>query len=198
MMTNAERDEDGFIKFFRKDLDMTNKEELREFLTKHYRYSTMNACNRSTSYANRVKLHGLPLTQAQRSTAYGLLDVDEVWMQIRELMDVFADAHNYEWQVGFNGRSSGYIVLYKGGKNPDGSVFTWPGQSVDDDPDYDFDGWELEDFQARAELVIEFDALCDAILTEFVYYIDNYDVVEETVMVPKKIKVLAEKGVKDA
>jgi hypothetical protein len=188
------RDEGGFIKFFRKDLDMDDKDELREFLVKHPRYHTMNSWNKSTSYANCVKIHRLPLTTEQRSTAYDLLDVDEVWEGIRELTHDWEVEHKFKWQVGFNGRSSGYIVLYQGGQHPDGSTFTYPGKSFDMEPDMDFDGWELEDYRDRAEFVLEFDALCDMILTAFVGFIDNYEVKNETIMIPKTVKVLVEKG----
>ena len=38
----------------------------------------------------------------------------------RELMDAFAEAHQFRWQVGMNGRSGGYLVLYEGGIKPTG------------------------------------------------------------------------------
>ena len=33
---------------------------------------------------------------------------------LKPLMDAFAEAHNYRWQAGMNGRSGGYLVLYQG------------------------------------------------------------------------------------
>lgn len=35
-------------------------------------------------------------------------------------MDNFAAEHNYRWQVGMNGRSGGYLVLYQGEITPSG------------------------------------------------------------------------------
>jgi hypothetical protein len=33
---------------------------------------------------------------------------------IEDLIRAFAEEYNYSWQVGFNGRSGGYLVLYQG------------------------------------------------------------------------------------
>ena len=40
--------------------------------------------------------------------------------ELKELMDNFAAEHNYRWQVGMNGRSGGYLVLYQGEITPSG------------------------------------------------------------------------------
>ena len=181
------------IRHFEQDLAGHSAEELKEFLVWHRRYHTMNSWNKSTSYANCVKIDQLPLTRTQRDIAYDLLEVEEVWDDIRFLMDEYAREHKYKYQVGFNGRSAGYLVLYRRGQNPDGSIFTYPGKSFDMEPAMDFDGWELEDFQDRAAFVSRFDRLCDDILTAFVSFIDNYEVKNETVMVPKTVKVLVPK-----
>jgi hypothetical protein len=184
-------DADGIVMHFRKDLDMNNIEELKEFIAGHTRYSTMNSWNRTTSYANRVKLPGLPLTHEQEMTAFGLLEVDEFWERVREIQDDWAKERKYKWQTGFNGRSSGHIVLYRGGKHENGDVFTMPGQGVDEE--LDFEGWELLDYQDKAKFILEFDLLCDLVLTELVYCTDNYDVKEQVRMRPEAIHVMVEK-----
>lgn len=53
---------------------------------------------------------------------YELLEFQEFFDAQRELMDAFAAAHQFRWQVGMNGRSGGYLVLYEGGINPLGTV----------------------------------------------------------------------------
>ena len=186
-------DENGVVKHFRKDLEGLNKEELREFLVNHPRYHTMNSWNRSTSYANCVKINRLPLTNEQANKAYDMLDSDEVYERLKWTMADWERERKYKWQVGFNGRSGGYIVLYQGGLHPDGRTFTWPGKSFDMEPAMDFDGWELEDYQDRAKFVAEFDLLCDQVLTEFIDMIETYEVKEETIYVPQTVKVLVEK-----
>jgi len=42
---------------FYKQVDKRYKETMGKFLRKHFRYNTMNSWNRSTSYANCIKLH---------------------------------------------------------------------------------------------------------------------------------------------
>lgn len=89
------------------------------YLEGHFRYNTMNSWNRATSYARNVKINRLTFPDSDtRNRAYELVGVDEAFDDIRFLMQEFAEAHEYEWQVGFNGRSSGYLVLYPGGRRP--------------------------------------------------------------------------------
>jgi hypothetical protein len=193
-MPELKYDADGIVMHFRKELDMEDPEELQEFIKGHERYNLMNSWNRCTSYANCVKISHLPLTHDQASKAYELIDCEDFWFPINDLMREWAIERKHEWSVGFNGRSGGYIVLYKGGMK-DGRPFTWPGKSVDEE--LDFEGWELVDFQDKAKFILEFDLLCDTILTELVYYIENYDVKDEVVQVPKTVKVLVEKQMSD-
>ena len=42
-----------------KEIDKRYKETMGKFLQKHFRYNTMNSWNRSTSYANNIKLHNV-------------------------------------------------------------------------------------------------------------------------------------------
>ena len=42
---------------FYKEIDKRYRETMISFLKKHFRYNTMNSWNRSTSYANNIKLH---------------------------------------------------------------------------------------------------------------------------------------------
>lgn len=193
-MEERRYDPDGRIIHFRKELDMNNRQALQEFIESHFRYSTMNRWNGSTSWAHCVKVHHLPLTHDECMKAFDLLDVEEVNEGLQHIIREWEIERKFEWQVGFNGRSSGYIVLYRGGKHPDGRVFSWPGKSVDDAYELDgFSNWELKDFQDKAKFISEFDLLADQLLTAFVGYLENYDVVDETVHVPRTVKVLVEK-----
>ena len=103
------------MKQFSKKVDLRNRKEMVEFLTSHFRYNTMNSWNNSTSYAHNVKIYNLELTEEQEDKLYKMIDIDEFYDEIQWLMDDFAANHNYEWQVGFNGKGSGYLVLYHGG-----------------------------------------------------------------------------------
>lgn len=103
------------MKTFTKSVDLRSPSAMRLYLTGHERYSTMNSWNRSTSYANCVKIHRLDLTSAQLENAWQLLDVHEVYATINALIQEWGDVHGWQWSVGFNGRSNGYLVLYRGG-----------------------------------------------------------------------------------
>lgn len=102
------------------DATQPTREEMIQFLEKHFRYFTINSWNKSSSYARNVKVHNLDLTKEQRSRAYDLIYVEETFYEINERLRQFAEGNDYRFQVSFNGRSSGYIVLIQGGKEPSG------------------------------------------------------------------------------
>ena len=99
---------------------MANRKRWASYLASHFRYDTMRSWNRSTSYARNIKIHNLQMDPDTRSRAYELLDVPEAFAEVHELMAAFDRNHDYQWQVGFNGRSGGYLVLYRGGKEKSG------------------------------------------------------------------------------
>lgn len=108
---------DAIHKFATK-VDRRSRRAMAKFLAGHFRYDTMSSWNRSTSYANNVKVHNvLPHELAMK--AYDLLDIDEAYDDVRDLIADFDEEHSQTWQVGFNGRSSGYLVLYRGGRKRD-------------------------------------------------------------------------------
>ena len=98
--------------FFETKVDMRSRRAMIDFLTKHFRYDTMNSWNRSTSYAHCVKLNRLGLSKELLDNAYAVLSTDfsdEISWPIQE----FTREHNGYYTIGFNGRSSGYLVLYE-------------------------------------------------------------------------------------
>ena len=101
-------------KFFKK-IDMRSRKALVGFLTQHFRYFTMNSWNRSVSYANCVKVHRLDLTPSQMEQAWGMLECEQVFDVIHGMIREWSAVREWRWQVGFNGRSGGYLVLYQGG-----------------------------------------------------------------------------------
>jgi hypothetical protein len=91
------------------------RDEMIAFLKNHFRYDTMNSWNLSTSYAATVKLYKLDWPSNDlEARAYDFLDIEEAYFGIKRLFSAFAKSHDYRWQANFNGRSSGYIVLYQG------------------------------------------------------------------------------------
>lgn len=102
------------MKKFIKEVDLRSRKSMTRYLTTHFRYDTMNSWNQSTSYANNVKVYNLGLTKEQEEKLYAMLETSEFYTYINEMLNEFAIEHNHLWQVGFNGRSSGYLVLYQG------------------------------------------------------------------------------------
>lgn len=181
---------------FVKEVDKTSAKSMLEFLKNHFRYYTMNSWNRSTSYANKVKIHSLGLTEAQSTVAYDLLDVPEVFESISDIIRAWDEEQGHLWQAGFNGRSGGYLVLYKGFKE-DGRIACYPGRGVDFAEGYEgvkAEDIPLSDLVSGVEVVESFDRLCDCVRDEFISYCDQYTVEDEVIQVPKKIKVLKERS----
>ncbi len=105
------------IKFFT-SADMRSRKAMTQFLKNHFRYYTMNSWNRSQSYACNLKIYNLGLEKEITDKLYGMIQTEEFFYSLNDLMDEFNAEHNYRWQVGMNGRSGGYLVLYQGELKP--------------------------------------------------------------------------------
>ena len=57
-----------------------------------------------------------------------------------------------------------------------------------------FSEWSIDELKARVEIVQSFDQLCDDIVALAIDLANNHKVVEETIYVPQKVKVLQEIG----
>lgn len=173
---------------FYKEIDKTNRQDMINFLTNHFRYNTMNSWNNATSYANRVKLHDLDIPNDKQNFAYELLENSEVYDEIYMLFSDFRINQMGEFSAGFNGRGSGYIVLYNAGNDTKGRICTFTRKSIDQGED--FEEWSDFDLKQRVELVQDFDQMCDDCVNTFLNYVNNAEIKEEIVMVPKTIKHL--------
>ncbi len=92
------------------------KQQMTDYLRNHFRYDTMNSWNQATSYAVNVKLHRLKWkTPELANAAYEFLDIREAYDDCNAILRDFALRHDWQWQICFNGRSSGYLVLIHGG-----------------------------------------------------------------------------------
>ena len=92
------------------------------FLSAHYRHHTMNSWNQATSYAVRIKVRCLNLTNDETSRVYEAMDIDHCFFAsgFNQILHEFDVAHQHCWQIGTNGRSGGYCVLYQGGSKDSG------------------------------------------------------------------------------
>ena len=110
------------MRIFSESVDLRSRKEMTAYLQNHFRYDTMNSWNWATSYACNLKIHKLGLSWDIESKLYDLLQCQEFLDAQRDLMDAFAHDHQFRWQVGMNGRSGGYLVLYEGGIKPTGHL----------------------------------------------------------------------------
>ena len=106
---------------FYQEVDKRHREAMTAFLKNHFRYNTMNSWNRSTSYANNIKLHQIDKPESIDSdTWWGMLWITQWQEKLNDLLQEFGRQHEWQWQAGINGRSGGYVVLYRGGIKPSG------------------------------------------------------------------------------
>jgi len=104
-----------------KKVNLNKRGEMIAFLKNHFRYATMNSWNRSTSYANNIKLYKIDKpADIDEDTFWEMLSITEWQNKLSDLLEEFGRSHNWAWQAGINGRSGGYVVLYRGGIKPSG------------------------------------------------------------------------------
>lgn len=104
-----------------KQVDRRSRKALIVFLKGHFRYYTMNRWNRSTSYANCIKLHHVDKSSdIDEETWWQMLEVSDWHDILSDLLEDFARQYDFAWQAGINGRSGGYVALYQGGIKPSG------------------------------------------------------------------------------
>ena len=82
---------------------------------KRMRYNTMNSWNQSTAPAYNLKVHNV-IDRELQDKVFELMDCEGFYDEINGMIADFDRGNDYSWQAGFNGRSGGYLVLYRGGK----------------------------------------------------------------------------------
>lgn len=166
------------------------KKDIIAYLTGHFRYHTMNTCNHSTSYARCVKVTRLDFPdKATEDVAWEVTCADNrlpVHDDVNDVLAEFDERHDYRWQIAWNGRSNGYLVLIHGGRHNDGRVFMQPGLNLD--MHEDFEEWSLSDLRDRLELIWDFDETVERAIEVFVDFCTHNKVVDEQIMVPRTIK----------
>lgn len=150
--------------FYKKGIDITKDRQMFEFLKGHFEYPTMNSWNRLYSIANNVKLHRLDLS-GDWWVALQLLENGEYDI-ISYMIDDWRRCHR-GYEVYFNGRSGGYLVL----KDSDYNGHCLPESVLDSDTYEDYKEWcrencgsvkaNREELVRFTKLVQDFDKLCD-------------------------------------
>ena len=95
--------------FYKTGVDVTKDKEMWQFLHDHFTYSTLNSWNGLYSVANKVKIYSLGL-EGDCWTALKFLEEEE-YATVNQMIEDWEYDHK-GYKVGFNGRSSGYLVLY--------------------------------------------------------------------------------------
>lgn len=163
------------------------KKEMISFLREHFRYFTHNSWNRSTSYAANVKIYNF-VPADLRERAYEMLEVSEPFLGINKVLNDFARRYNWQYQIWWNGRSNGYLVLGQGGLNEDGSVFMRPGLGMDEEAD--FEDWDYRFLRKRYNLVRDFDSTVEKAKQIFLWYCKNFRVVEKERKIIQRYKTV--------
>ena len=164
-----------------------SKKKMIEYLKGHYRYYVWHSWNRSSSYAHNVKVYRWVPTEFL-GKAYEMLEVEAPYDDIHEEFVEFARRYDWKYQIWFNGRSGGYVVLGQGGLNQDGTVFISPGLGLDDNEN--FEDWDYQSLVERYKLVKDFDSTVEKAKGIFLYYCKNFRVVEAEEAVMRKYKTI--------
>lgn len=159
---------------FYQKVNKRSRAAMTGFLTQHYRYNTMNSLNCFTSYSNNVKIQNLDIPSELQDLAYdvasGEVEAPDWDVFFARTVSDFYQRTGYH--IGFNGRSSGYLVLYEAEANEDGTYSLYPGRSIDMYDD--FAGWDMQNLRGRVELVQDFDRTCDRLREGFIFMLEHY------------------------
>ena len=160
-----------------KGIDITNDNQIFNFLKDHYQYYTLNSWNGLKSIANNVKVYRLNLSGDCYNALTFLQDDD--YFTVNTMIEDWEVEHR-GYKVGFNGRSGGYLVLYNANDNKNVLI---------DEVEYndDYEGYKemcREYFGSvkaaryklveMVKLVQDFDKLCDQ-LREYVNELSTQD-----------------------
>lgn len=151
-----------------------SRKKMIEFLKGHFRYWTANSWNRTSSYAQNVKIYNWVPHELQ-GKAYEMLQVIEMFDIINMELEKFARKYNYRYQIYFNGRSNGYLVLYQGEKGEDGKIYV---NTSGIDQNENFEEWDTFHLKERYKLVKDFDKTIEKIKKLFLWYCKNFEIVE--------------------
>ena len=152
------------MKFYKTGVDIANDKQMFNFLKGHTTYYTANSWNGLESVAHNVKLYNLGLS-GDWGTAYGLLSNGE-YDTINWMIQQWCEEHK-GYEVYFNGRSGGYLVL----THENSSRHILP-EEIAESADYaEFKQWckdyvgSVKDYHhvlvEYTKLVQDFDKLCD-------------------------------------
>ena len=152
--------------FYKTGVDITNDKQMFNFLRDHFEYYTANSWNGLRSIANNVKIYNLDLS-GDWGVALAILEAED-YDTINMVIEDWEREHP-GYDVGFNGRSGGYLVL--GNKGNARHVLP---EEITDSVDYEDYKQYCRDYFGSVKanrqvlvnytkLVQSFDKLCDTL-----------------------------------
>lgn len=152
--------------FYKTGIDITKDKSMFNFLKNHFEYYTANSWNCTRSIANNVKIYNLGLS-GDCYTALSLLEAED-YETVRWMIIDWEREHS-DYEVYFNGRSGGYLVLKEKGYN----YHVLPIEVLNCDTYEEYKNYcreeygsvkaNRDDLRFYTQLVRDFDRLCDDI-----------------------------------
>lgn len=176
----------------------------------------MNYWNLLKAPAYNLKVYNV-IPQKYRQKVYELMEAEDFYYPINELINSFDYDHKYLYQAGFNGRSGGYLVLYKSSVEYK-RIFTFKDCNEYQTRDYaDGYGWKtiaeakkqglynkeianiktscagIEDSEVDQDILTDFEKLAIDIVNCTIFQAKNFKIETESYTVKKTRKILIEK-----
>ena len=171
--------------------NITKQKGYKMRIGKRIMYDTMNSWNGQKSLAYNLKIYNV-IRNDLRQKAYEFLADEnlsyELFNDINAFIDDFTHDCNCCYTAGFNGRQGGYLVLYKSSKivqhKDDGTTHTRIETYMTG----------LDEQEVPSKVKKLFHKLAQDIVNYVERFLSEYDIVEQEIMIPTKIKTLKHKG----
>lgn len=158
---------------------------------KRIMYYTMNSWNGNKSLAYNLKIYNVIRSELRQKAYEFFADENiscELYDDINRFINDFTVDCGYGYTAGFNGRTGGYLVLYKSCRitqhRDDGTMHTRIETYMTG----------LDEQEVPSSVKKKFHKLAQDIVNYAEQFLSNYDIVEKEIMIPTKIKTLQKRG----
>lgn len=157
--------------FYFEGVNLRSRKACIDFLENHFKYYLAHPWNAGEGYANNVKLYKLGLPRELQDKFFDFLSVDfqdtDFYFEYLLLKDEFKEETGFN--VFFNGRSAGYLVL---------------DMQVSDTEDMSF-----EELKETVKTVARFDLFCAELRYCLIDFLKTHSFVDEEYTVKKTRKI---------
>lgn len=157
--------------FYFEGVDLRSRKAMQAFLENHFKYYLANSWNAGEGYANNVKLQKLGLPRELQDKFFDFLSTafqdTDFYFEYLLLKDEFKEETGFD--VFFNGRSAGYLVL---------------DMQISDAEDMSF-----EELKETVKTVARFDFFCAKLRCCLIDFLKTHSFVDEEYTVKKTRKV---------